>query len=317
VLGAAIALHAGGCDEGAIGGHVARAQFADARTVDLADAACEGDVEKIVRLIGKGANPNVIGQFGETPLHWAVDCENLEGIEALLLVKADPNYKPPISENPSGLAKPRPRDIRWRGSPTYLAVTKRNARPLELLLKYGGDPNTYEGDRPINTALKRALNEGMMGHGWDKYYALLNAGADINQAVAPDLTIAAWSVMYGEYDKAVELLERGYSYDLVDLASRIAPERDLPDRAAARTRLIELLKARGVRFPVAPARERNVGRVALSEEGTMTVEWWRGPPDDVLAEIATQTIRPGEPGYDDILRRVKDLKPGQDRGIPR
>jgi ankyrin repeat protein len=42
---------------------------------DLHSACENGDVEAVTELLGKGADPNARDQFGQTPLHIAVDSE--------------------------------------------------------------------------------------------------------------------------------------------------------------------------------------------------------------------------------------------------
>jgi ankyrin repeat protein len=206
----------------------------------LARAACLGDTADVEAAISAGADPNGKGYEGVTPLLWAVNCQNLKGIEALLDAGADPNHK-----------------VGGRFSATYAAATQPHPEPLKLLLRRGGDPNTYsgkEGNEVNRSALQAALSLGIRGH-WDNWYALLDAGADVNRHDDLGHSIATDAVSLTAFDKVAELLQRGYNYNLADLGSRaktgiIAPEfsKKIEDRA----RLIQMIEKRGVQIPAPP-----------------------------------------------------------------
>lgn len=239
--GLVLAVAAGqsaGCAEQTVGGRTAQQEFSSPHVAAMVRAACEGNIPGVTRALSEGADPNFHGLEGVTPLFWVVKCENAQGIEALLQAGADPNYKP------SG-----------RFSPTYAAATMWNPEPLRVLLRHGGDPDARKGDEiDGDSALWEALQLGWGGHGWDNYYALLEAGADINRANSAGRTIAHQAITLTEFDKVSELLDRGYDRDLVGLG-RAVTVRDIdaasfPAVAAARSRLIRKLEQRGVTFPV-------------------------------------------------------------------
>jgi uncharacterized protein len=236
-----------GCSEHTVGGLTAKQAFPDPKLAELASAACVGDTGRIARALREGASPNGLGKQGSTPLFWAIHCENLQGIEALLNAGANPNYKMP-----------------GHFTATYVAAGMWNPAPLKILLKHGADPNTFYDDASEKTALREALTVGLDGHGFDNYYALLEAGADINRADSVGNTIATWAVALGAFDKVEELLKRGYKYDLVDLGRnvqiRLIDPARFPEQAAAKARIIEMLKQRGVHFPVPPKVEREKQR---------------------------------------------------------
>jgi ankyrin repeat protein len=210
--------------------------FGEPRLAELARAACEGDVAAEERAIAQGADPNGKGFQDITPLFWAVSCENLRGIEALLRLGADPNY---MTEG----------DF----SATFIAVTYHNPTILKMLLEYGGDPNTRD-IKSNHSALEQALSLGIQGIGWDNYYELLKAGADINRADDMGYTIAKAAAALGRFDKVSELLERGYSYDLPDLGRTVQSRRISPSgpQAEWQIKVKAMLEERGVQFPVPP-----------------------------------------------------------------
>lgn len=210
--------------------------FKDQRLAALARAACDGNEDEIDRAVKEGADPNGKGSDDVTPLYWVVRCQNMNGTEALLRAGARPNYM-----------------FGGRFSAVYAASTMKESAVLKLLLKYGGDPNAKD-NKTNQTALQRALSLGIHGAGWDNYYALLNAGADINRADKVGRTIAIQAAALNQYDKVAELLERGYSYDLNDLgrivqAGNIDPKHRL---AEWRIKVKAMLEQRGVQFPVPP-----------------------------------------------------------------
>jgi ankyrin repeat protein len=106
----------------------------------LLDAVEQGEIEKIEKLLDKGANPNVQDIFGSTPLRIAARCDNPEVVELLLKRGADPNVP----------------DI-FGSTPLHIAAECDNPEVVELLLKRGADPNIPDDDG--QTALHKAAGE--------------------------------------------------------------------------------------------------------------------------------------------------------------
>lgn len=219
-----------------VGGKAVNEVFNDARLAELASAACHGNAAAVAQSIKGGTDPNGKGFEDVTPLYWAVSCQNLRGIEALLRAGANPNYM-----------------FGKQFSAVYAASTMKEPAVLKLLLKYGGDPNTKDNKSAV-TALERALSLGIHGAGWDNYYALLQAGADINRADRTGDTIAKAAGAFGHFDKVAELLERGYNYDLTDLGRTVQARRIDPnsDQAPWQSKVKAMLEKKGVQFPIAP-----------------------------------------------------------------
>ncbi|MBO9484065.1 ankyrin repeat domain-containing protein [Salinisphaera sp. G21_0] len=59
----------------------------------LAKAAADGDLAKVETLLASGANPNILGYFGYTPLHHAAHFGHHAIAKILLAYGADPNLK--------------------------------------------------------------------------------------------------------------------------------------------------------------------------------------------------------------------------------
>jgi len=135
---------------------------------------------------------------------------------------------------------------------------------LKMMLRHHGDPNAFDPSDG-STALIWGLKVGMIEDKWDNYYALLNGGADLNLVDRDHSSVALAAAAAGRYDKVAELIERGYSYNLAELAGplsmQLAIEEDYQRRGVAATdpqalagmrQVKRLLVARGVKFPEIP-----------------------------------------------------------------
>lgn len=224
------------CTEHKVSDKTVQDVFKEPRIAALARAACVGDEAAVARAIKDGTDANGKGFDDVTPLYWAVSCQNLRGIEALLRSGANPNYM-----------------FGRRFSAVYAAATMKESAVLKLLLKYGGDPNTKD-NKSNQTALERALSLGIYGSGWDNYHALLKAGADINRSDELGRTIAIKAAALNQYDRVAELLERGYEFDLDDLARIVQVGQVDPKHPQAEwhARVKDMLERKGVQFPVPP-----------------------------------------------------------------
>lgn len=95
---------------------------------------------------------------------------------------------------------------------------------------------------------------GMDTGQWGNWYALLDGGMDINRHDDFGDTIATEAAALSQFDKVYELLDRGYHYDLEDLGRFVELshlDSDNP-QAGWQKKVIDRLKAAGVRFPVGP-----------------------------------------------------------------
>lgn len=209
--------------------------FPDPKVAALARAACAGDERGVARQIAAGVDPNTVGEERAVPLVWAIACRNVRGVEALLKGGADPNQLLGDDFTPVYAAAQGPVDI------------------LKMLLKYGGDPNAGSKESG-GSALIEAMSMGINDGGWKNYYALLEAGADINRVYKPYNTIAIFAATTAQYDKLAELLDRGYDRDLTYLGGAVQAIAIRADLEPKRARVKAMLEARGVKFPVPPMR---------------------------------------------------------------
>ncbi|HRP11769.1 MAG TPA: hypothetical protein PLK37_12090, partial [Terricaulis sp.] len=237
--------------------------FGEPRVAALAEAACAGDVAAVNAAVADGVDPNSISVgFDElggrvTPLLWAVDCENSRGVEALLRAGADPNQS---TGGRVGL------------TPILAAAADaRNPLILRLLLQNGGNPNAVSevgGYTALRRAYQHARSWESAGGGraaWENWETLLDAGANAEATFDGGRgTIATFAATINDFDRVIELLNRGYSHDLtylgfwLQLRAEIPGMRESrfpipalgPEAEAARQRAIALLVQRGVRFPI-------------------------------------------------------------------
>ncbi|MGC3998571.1 MAG: ankyrin repeat domain-containing protein [Anaeromyxobacter sp.] len=199
----------------------------------LARAACAGDRQALQAALASGADLEGEGAERTTPLLWAVGCGSEAGVEALLEAGADPNHD------------------NGRFSPVFAAATRHDPACLRVLLARGGDANALDR-KSGKTAIAAALALGVHGRGWAGYELLLDR-ADLERADSSGWTIAFQAAALNQYDRVAELLERGYSRDLEYLGRLVSTGRvDLEPQRSWQAKVIAMLEARGVRFPVAP-----------------------------------------------------------------
>ena len=189
----------------------------------LAEAACAGDTAQVERLIADGAPVDQVGQYGVTPLIWALSCDGIEqpsdlstriaatgrvpaikpvrpdylnALTALLKAGADPNR---LVDGAFGPVYPGTRNPVLDGySPVLIAAEFRQAPVLRALLTHGGDPNARarvrEGFDDRSTALSVAYARGSWlamskdlapfdDRQFENFFVLLDAGADPAQDI--------------------------------------------------------------------------------------------------------------------------------------
>ena len=174
-----------------IGGKSAADVFLDPSLAALATAACNGKSNEVRRLIGNGVDVNGMGYKGMTPLLWAMACHNAAGMKVLLEQGADPNR---VFDEAGD-------------TPVIMAASGDSVESLKVLLAHGGNPNA---SNETDNALSASLTEGQ----FENYYALLAAGADVNKADEGGRTAANAAVALGYFDKVLEMLNHGYTFDL-------------------------------------------------------------------------------------------------------
>src|SRR5574344_366083 len=170
--------------------------------LQLAIAAEHGDVRRVQRLMkDKGVNPDtVFGGSDRYPLvAWPLMSRNLEGLRALLENGADPNARYP---EPKSYGKER---IYYYNNAMVYAAKIEDPRFLELLLEYGGNPDTRNSNN--ETLLFTAFISGNL---WKNVQTLVEHGADINAENfgAADIVIS-WYSGRGGFNQAWWLIQHG------------------------------------------------------------------------------------------------------------
>lgn len=230
-----LATQQAGCMEHNVGGKTAADVFAEVAVRQLAQAACRGDAAEVRTVVNAGASPNAAGLRGLTPLAWAVSCNSVPGVSALLAAGADPNQ--PIGDDFSSVV--------------YVAADRNEPGPLQVLLDAGANANAYDL-RSERTAIGQTLSRGINSGDW-RHWELMLGKADLNRPYNKlGRTIANDAAALGQFDRVVELLDRGYRYNLKSLA-RTLEVREVPAAHEQwKRRAMQRLEELGVRFPVGP-----------------------------------------------------------------
>jgi ankyrin repeat protein len=219
-----------------IGGKSAADVFGDEKVVTLVKAACDGDIARVEKALSEGADVNRKGYRDTTPLLWAMMCVNiqgkgLQGVERLLQAGADPNYVMSSDE-----------------TPLWIAAGGNNPELLKLLLRYKGDPGFWgRGGR-------NALMNAVIQDRHENLRILLDHGADVNNHDHVGQTAATLAAALASWDVVMLLLERGYSYDLEDLARGVQNRVVSPKGEEGKQQALKMLESRGVKLPASQAR---------------------------------------------------------------
>lgn len=216
-----------------------RAAFKNAKTADLVEAALQHDRPKARTAKAAGADPDARGEGDITPLLFAMLKKDPLALEIIAENGANPNLASPAGD-----------------SPVSLAAGADDIRYIQVLLNHRGDPNTRDLTTPITFI---ARSQGRL----PTLRLLLDKGADINATDGSGDTLILKAAYQTEYPLILELLERGADHTKpgsgnITLAwvvqtRKLDPKSPL---AAQREKVIDALKARGVKFPVVPPWER-------------------------------------------------------------
>ena len=162
--------------------------FKDPKQLELAIASARGDISRIDRLVGGGADVNYVGEEGMTALIWALGAQSKKGVSALLKHGANPNY---IASN--GV------------SAMSLAAGAEDIEFLKMLLENGGDPNLFDSEEE-----QPMLMISLMQDRKEHMGLLLEKGANINlkDGVYGDTALMK-AAKIQLYDHVYFLLNRG------------------------------------------------------------------------------------------------------------
>jgi|GEM_PF-2312432 len=160
---------------------------------ELHIAAYEGDVERVKKLLKKGADPNARNVVSWTPLHVAASKNHIEITKLLLEHGADPNVQEEHGR-----------------TPLHVAASKNHVDVVKLLLERGADPNTQ--DENGHTPLHYSAFYGQV----DVVRLLLEHGADPNIQNKDGETPLHVAASEGHVDIVRLLLEHGANPTLKD-----------------------------------------------------------------------------------------------------
>ena len=179
--------------------------FSDPAQLALAEAAAQGDMAAMQRALDQGADPNVVGKDGMTPLFWVVTMDaNLEGFRYLLANGGDPNLVV-VDETKPGV------------STVYLiyqAYKNPDLAFLEAALEAGADPNTLVHEEST------LLFESMSDEYIEQIRILIAHGADVNFRSKFGYTPLLNAVIGSEHKTALALLDAGADPELLDIHER-------------------------------------------------------------------------------------------------
>ena len=153
----------------------------------LLDAVEQGDRAAALRLIQKGANPNLAGADGTTPVMWAATNDDVELVRALVKAGANVNAKNHF------------------GTTALTEASIIGSAPvINVLVKAGADPNTRnpEGETPLMAAAR----SGKL----DAAKVLIEAGADVNaKETFGEQTALMWAAAESQAEMVKLLVSKG------------------------------------------------------------------------------------------------------------
>lgn len=184
--------------------------YANTPAWELAQAVVSQKTRTIKRI--GSASPELLNyqdpKYGSTLLYWSVAMEKYKSAESLLEAGADPDI---ISTYEGGTALYRAANFSYVDS-----FAKKDAKYVELLLKYDADPNIgfVGNDHNNTTEMGETPLMHSIGCGIEKTKALVEGGADINFSTPSGRTAAIKSLLAGKFDTAMTAT-REYAYYLI------------------------------------------------------------------------------------------------------
>ncbi|PRD67994.1 hypothetical protein C6P61_13540 [Malikia spinosa] len=192
--------------QSAIGGSMITTDkvFADPRVAQLANAAQDGDLTRIEKLIKAGTPVKFVGQEGMTVTHYALRARRNapQVIELLLKAGADP-----VSMLSDGNNVP------------HYAVSRDNADPevVKVLMTHGIGPNWFPPKGVYNDL--SMLQAAVMGHNLPVIKLLVERGADLNYVDPFSGSALHYALNGTDFYMAAYLVEAGINLKLLDSTS--------------------------------------------------------------------------------------------------
>jgi ankyrin repeat protein len=179
--------------------------FAGSAERELAKAVASGDTERAALLVKQGVDVNVLGRDDMRMLFWALIKDSVKGFEFLLRNGATPNAATKVGSE--------------RATPLIeLAALYEKTDFLQLLLKFGCDPNTS-----VNYGNRTVIYQAIINERYDGVRLLIEAGADLahqdSAGDTPVMTAAAadqYRIVYLCLAKGANPeIQNRFGYDLV------------------------------------------------------------------------------------------------------
>jgi len=212
--------------------------FTDSAMQRAATAIFEGDAAKLKEALKSVHDVNAPAPGGPsdnrnpTLLILAVESGKLDLVRVLIEHGANPNYNPP--ENLNALAQST-----WLRNPDIFYYLMQHGGNVNLK-DFRGNPLTFEAATQFH---------------WDEMWYLLDHGADINAKGLEGETLLISLADTNQFEQIARLIERGADYTISDdsgaTVAFIAQDRHVsPEFEPWRQKVIQMLKDRGVKFPV-------------------------------------------------------------------
>lgn len=268
--------------------------FSDRKVAELAEAAAQGELQRVDALIAQGADVKARGQEGMTPLIYAISGTGTKGFQRLLERGANPNRQLDIGH-----------------SAISLAAGEEGSGHLTILLAHGGNANLRSlprGPRRADWCITRPtpIFDAIGGRSPENVRILLKAGADLEVRNDGWDTPVLYAAFFKRFEIVHVLLEAGADFrresKLGETVARFVLEGRLkPDSEAEkwRRKCMEFLERRGVDFAKEKAlcdemaRERQETRKRLDENlrrGEYTQSWAVG--SDSAASLLLSGVDP-------------------------
>ncbi len=194
----------------------------------LHDAAGDGDIEQVKKLLAQGADPNELARFVGTPLHLVSISGQVEVASALIEAGADVDATTQTGVTPLQRAASKGQeavaklligegaDVNAKdnagSTPLFDAVKGNRPALVRLLINNGADLNVRGGGAEVNpTPLQWTSMEGYT----EVAGLLVSGGADVDARDDIDRTSLHWAAIKGQKEMAELLIAAGAKLDLV------------------------------------------------------------------------------------------------------
>jgi uncharacterized protein len=233
--------------------------FAEPKVAELAEAARDGDVDRVNALVTQGIKPNARGQEGLTPLMYAMSGKTRKGFQRLLELGGDPNLQTERGE-----------------SAVSFAAHRQESESLKLVLAHGGNPNlrSRPDARYTDDSTPTPIFHAIRGRNSENARILIKAGADLNARNSYGLTPLAEAAVLRAFDVMYVLLEAGadlrakdnnglsVSYYVLTFTINF-PKSDL---AKSREKCMEFMRKKGIDFEKERLENAEIKRRAEEEQ---------------------------------------------------